>query len=438
MQQPRGALVRERALVRGHVLVDGRADQRVHERHRRVIGEHLGADELRGGRHRGGVVEAGELGDQRQRGRAAEHGGRARHRGGVGAEPADPDEHGARGGTRRDRVQLRHVRRVGRDALGAQRLGQLDQQQRVPARRVVTRAREHGVGAVREQRGAGARAQRLRLQGDGDRVAGDLADQVRVRVALVRPDAAEHGHAQVVEPAGQVAQPAQRRLVAPLQIVDHQQQRLTVREGDRQAVERVQDRERHVLHARAARGPFEDLARRRRGAFQQRVGDRRLEQLAHDTERQPLLELAPARAEHPHVRVDGLAASLPQQPGLADPRRPFDDQEPGAAVRGRGGERSEHRQLVVALEQHGQILGCTSGVCRDVPRAVGGDRLVVPMSTPGQVHCIHLELRFDGSAPIGHVWSDDGGDPRTFSGWVGLVCAVEELVTETRSPTRSG
>lgn len=59
------------------------------------------------------------------------------------------------------------------------------------------------------------------------------------------------------------------------------------------------------------------------------------------------------------------------------------------------------------------------------------------MTTPGPAHRIHLELRFDGSAPTGHVWSDDGGDPRAFSGWVGLVCAVEELVTETREPTRS-
>jgi hypothetical protein len=44
-------------------------------------------------------------------------------------------------------------------------------------------------------------------------------------------------------------------------------------------------------------------------------------------------------------------------------------------------------------------------------------------------HSVHIELRFDGSAPTGNVSAADG-EPRAFSGWVGLVCAVEELVTE--------
>lgn len=51
------------------------------------------------------------------------------------------------------------------------------------------------------------------------------------------------------------------------------------------------------------------------------------------------------------------------------------------------------------------------------------------MSTPGQPHTLHVELRFDGSAPTGHVRLPDG-EPHAFSGWMGLVGAVEELVTE--------
>ncbi len=47
-----------------------------------------------------------------------------------------------------------------------------------------------------------------------------------------------------------------------------------------------------------------------------------------------------------------------------------------------------------------------------------------------KTHSIHLELRIDGTAPIGHA-TLEGGDPRAFSGWVGLVRAVEELVTES-------
>jgi hypothetical protein len=42
---------------------------------------------------------------------------------------------------------------------------------------------------------------------------------------------------------------------------------------------------------------------------------------------------------------------------------------------------------------------------------------------------ILLEVRIDGTAPTGHA-SLDGGEPHTFSGWVGLVRAVEELLNE--------
>ena len=53
-------------------------------------------------------------------------------------------------------------------------------------------------------------------------------------------------------------------------------------------------------------------------------------------------------------------------------------------------------------------------------------------------HCVHIELRFDGLAPTGNVRAADG-EPRAFSGWVGLVCAVEEIVTEdAHQPTSQG
>ena len=48
-------------------------------------------------------------------------------------------------------------------------------------------------------------------------------------------------------------------------------------------------------------------------------------------------------------------------------------------------------------------------------------------------HSVHVELRFDGTAPTGNVRLADG-EPRAFSGWVGLVRVVEELVTENREP----
>jgi hypothetical protein len=54
-----------------------------------------------------------------------------------------------------------------------------------------------------------------------------------------------------------------------------------------------------------------------------------------------------------------------------------------------------------------------------------------------ETHEIHLELRLDGPAPTGHAWLA-GGEPRPFSGWMGLVSAVETLITaecEPASPT---
>jgi hypothetical protein len=58
------------------------------------------------------------------------------------------------------------------------------------------------------------------------------------------------------------------------------------------------------------------------------------------------------------------------------------------------------------------------------------------MNIPSEFHSIHLELRLDGAAPTGHA-SREGGEPRAFSGWVGLVSVVEDLVTETTEPIRS-
>ncbi len=58
------------------------------------------------------------------------------------------------------------------------------------------------------------------------------------------------------------------------------------------------------------------------------------------------------------------------------------------------------------------------------------ERIVLgTLNVPGEIHTIQLELRFDGAAPTGFARLLDG-DPSPFSGWVGLVRAVEELVGE--------
>ncbi len=46
---------------------------------------------------------------------------------------------------------------------------------------------------------------------------------------------------------------------------------------------------------------------------------------------------------------------------------------------------------------------------------------------------IDLELELDGSSPAGTA-SLVGGETRTFSGWIGLVSAVNDLVREDDGP----
>lgn len=45
----------------------------------------------------------------------------------------------------------------------------------------------------------------------------------------------------------------------------------------------------------------------------------------------------------------------------------------------------------------------------------------------GELHRIHIELELDGSSPAGSAMLI-GGDTRTFTGWMGLVAAVDGLV----------
>jgi len=50
-----------------------------------------------------------------------------------------------------------------------------------------------------------------------------------------------------------------------------------------------------------------------------------------------------------------------------------------------------------------------------------------------KTHEIHLELHLDGTAPTGSARLADG-DEHPFSGWIGLVSAVEALITADREP----
>jgi hypothetical protein len=102
-----------------------------------------------------------------------------------------------------------------------------------------------------------------------------------------REDADRHA----LEPARQVREPAERRRVAPLHVVDRKQDRPRLRQVDRQPVEPVQKRIDVLLAAPVARAGAEQARGLPRRAAEQprpllagRGGDRRLEQLPDDAE----------------------------------------------------------------------------------------------------------------------------------------------------------
>jgi hypothetical protein len=135
-----------------------------------------------------------------------------------------------------------------------------------------------------------------------------------------------------------------------VQVVDGEQQRPVRGEVEREPEEPVQHRERRVLVAAAVAA--EHGGRRRRGALQRTArGHLALEELAHDAVGELALELADAGGEHAQPGAGRAHAQVGEQPGLADPRRPLDEDEPALPGRRGGDHLVERRQLGVALEE---------------------------------------------------------------------------------------
>jgi hypothetical protein len=141
---------------------------------------------------------------------------------------------------------------VGADTLAVQRLEELLEQKRIAARRRMTCVREDIIGALSESLADeipdGVFAQWGGMQGGSQRVAGDLRDLRRVLARLSGPSAAHHQHRQTLEAAYQVREEAQRGAVAPVQIVDRQEEWNILAEVDGQPVEAVQGRKGGILN----------------------------------------------------------------------------------------------------------------------------------------------------------------------------------------------
>ena len=329
----------------------------MHEAGRRLGAQDLGPRQRRHRARHIRLVEPGHAGDRGQLRALAEHGDRARHGRRVARQAREPQQHRARHRTRADRAHDGGMGGVGLHGVGLERVQQLADEQRVAAGGAVARLPERAVGLAaqpaRDEVADGVLAQRAGPDVCGGRVVGDLGQQRRVgrRVAAAHAGGDQHGL--TFEPAHEVGEEAQRRAVAPLQVVDLEQQRALGREVERQPVQAVQSGERRVAACRhAVAGGGEHDLRGGRGAGQRRrVGDHALEQLADDAERELALELARARVEHERAVGARAAAELGEQARLADPGRALDQHRAALPHRRLGEQRVQQRDLAVALDE---------------------------------------------------------------------------------------
>ena len=318
-QHARGAGVEQLALAERQALVDGVAYERVHEPGRRLGAQDLGPRE-RGHRARDlGLVEPGHAGHRPEVGALAEDGDGAGDGGRLAGQPREPQQHGARHGARADRAHHVGVRRVGLDRFGLERVQELADEQRVAAGGAMAGLAEQAVGlgaeAFRHELADGVLAERAGPDVRGGRVVGDLGQQRGVGRRVAGADAGGDEHRLAFEAPDQVGEEPQRRAVAPLEVVDLEQQRALGGQVERQPVQAVERREGRVAGRRSLVGRGEHHARRGGGAGQRvGIGDDGLEELADDAEREVPLQLAGARVEDHRAAGVRVAPELRQQP----------------------------------------------------------------------------------------------------------------------------
>ena len=189
---------------------------------------------------------------------------------------------------------------------------ELAQEQRIAAGLLVAGGAEGVVGigqtASRSEAGGGLRAEGSGLHDRGERVGEQLAHEARVGSRLLGPKTDDHPGLEPLHPRQEVGQPPKRQQVAPVQVVDREQEARAGGDVGRQPVQAVQRRQRRV-GGRGGRelGGIEQRRREPRrvaeqlGSFLFGQGrEERLEELADHAVREGVLELAAACSEDLH------------------------------------------------------------------------------------------------------------------------------------------
>ena len=280
-----------------------------------------------------------QLVERRQRVRLAQVGGGERevevdriagHRGALREPPAVLAERRdlllQRAG---DRARDARPGRLGGDAAARRVLArELLQEERVAAAGLVDRA-AHGAGDLGAEQRLGV-GERQRAERVLDHRAVALGGGQRGREQRADGSGAEgegEQDAAARRPAQQRGDQLQRRVVGPVQVVEHEHQRLLRRDPFQQHAHRAVGAVALVLQAR--RDPPD--GRDHRGQLGQLVADEALQaidpeergvvgqRVLPDAERQLALELGRAAGEHQRARLRGAGHQLVEQARLADP-----------------------------------------------------------------------------------------------------------------------
>ena len=353
------------ALAGGEVRVDGLAHERMDER--------KAPPGARGGRvRRGGRERRGRRQDRRRlervRGAArcvglqarercrdrglnavAEDHDRSGERVRFGRQPAQAGQRGAADRAGGLALDQRGVGRGGGDV--GQFAQELAEQERVAARDPRAGGNEGRLRVAADHPADGGLAEVVWLEDVEGRVGREDVEH-----RLARAGGHHQTRGEPVEALREVREPAQRRRVGPVEVVDEEQQRLFGGEVRGQPVQAVQGG-RVALAVAAA----QDRLGKRGRAHEVLVGHDRLEQLADDGEREVALELGGAGAEDPHA---GAPARAAQEARLADPRWALDQQPRATPGAGRLDHATDRLQLRLAFfEARGTSWGCP---CRHV------------------------------------------------------------------------
>lgn len=267
--------------------------------------------------------------------------------------------------------------------VGLQPAQQLAQQQRVAAGGAVARGHE---GIVRLLAEAGpdeipdsVQGQRLGPDGNRGQPVGELGQQA-LRVGRLPGAHGPHDQDRhPLEPVHQEGEELLRADVAPLQVVDGEQQRLFLGQVGGQPVQAVRDAEQSVAAPIAGAGrvavrqvetaDVEDRCCRAGRAGEPPlpplgVGEHRLEQLPDQAEAEVLLELAAASGQGHRSGGRAQPAHLGQQPALADAGPALDQGESRLAGQRVVQADLQLGQLAVAVHQVGGGPGPRRGCHR--------------------------------------------------------------------------